>query len=147
MKDRLSQEIRQRQEHVSRSGLPDNDINAVQNILDGSLGKYHRPLNLQSVKMFSFVICVLLLPNAVNSNELRKVLVFGAVRQSVGFSFVYEIYWAPLNGFAPRCIWSLDRTSLKVMVKGQRSTSLWTKNDIFRPFWRPVCSLFMLKHL
>jgi len=47
MKDRLSHELCQRQQHASRTGLTD-DIDAVQIILDGSLGKCHnyRPLNL-----------------------------------------------------------------------------------------------------
>ena len=71
---------------------------------------------------------MLLLPNAVNSNELRKVLVFGAVRQSVGFSFVYEISRAPLNGFAPnaheRRVWSLDqRSKVKVTMDKKRHFS------------------------
>jgi len=44
MKDRLARETRQYQDqYLARSGLPDNDIDAVENIIDGSLGKYHRP--------------------------------------------------------------------------------------------------------
>ena len=44
MKDRMAHEMGQRQERVSCSGLPDNDLDSVQHILDGSLGKYRRPL-------------------------------------------------------------------------------------------------------
>jgi len=43
MKERMADEVRQQrqeQRSVSRCGLPDNDIIADQNILDGSLGKY-----------------------------------------------------------------------------------------------------------
>ena len=66
-------------------------------------------------------------------SELRKVLFLAP--PVCFFLFVYEIYWEPLNGFAPnsngRRVWSLARTSLKVKAKGQRSRSPGTKKRHF----------------
>ena len=78
-------------------------------------------------------------------SELRKVLFLAL---SVTFLFVYEISWEPLNGFAPnsqeRRVWSLARMSLnvKVKVKGQGHEG---QKTAFRPFWRPVYSLCLVK--
>jgi len=82
-----------------------------------------------------------LLPHAVNCGRFcfwrRQSVVFGCVG--------YEISRKTLNGFAPnshgRRVWSLAHSSLKVKVKGQRSSLPGTKG-IFRPFRQPACGLF-----
>ena len=76
-------------------------------------------------------------------SELRKVLFLAPL--VYGFLFVYEISREPLNGFARNSqrkrVWSLDRASLKVKIKGKGHQGQ-------KAFLRPVWLRFMFgKHL
>ena len=79
--------------------------------------------------------------------ELRKVLFLAL---SVTFLFVYEISPEPADGFAPnsrgRRVWSLDRKSLDVKVKGQRSRSPGTKTGFSADISVPLNGLATNSH-
>jgi len=65
---------------------------------------------------------------------------------SVTFLVVYEVIRELLDGYVPnsheRCVWSLDRTSLNVKVKGQSSRSPGTKTE-FSVLWT-ACVRFVV---
>jgi len=75
-------------------------------------------------------------------SELRKVLFL--YRQSVVFLFAYEISWEPHIRFVPNSAGKMCLVPRSDEFEGQGHQG---QNCIFWPFWRPACSLCLVKHL
>jgi len=87
-----------------------------------------------------------LVPKSVTLNDLeRRNGPYFAPFHGMSFLFVYEIVENRRTHLHGRRVMSLIRTSLKVKTKGQGHQGY--KNGIFRPFRRPACGLYLVKHL